>query len=159
MNRNPTVHRLGWRVFLPSGGLAAVFLLLATSAAFAAPLGQEVGQQGPEIWPVLLPLLAAAASVERAIEMGWNYIEWFLMRFLRWRPSDLKQPSYLEFKSGTSLLAGVVLGILVVNYSSMRLLAYLQPYIPQFLTGDVQTWGTWDVIITGVIVGAGSKPA
>lgn len=139
---------------------AAALMLIGLTApiAAAAGLGQEAAS-GPAIWPVLLPLLAAAASVERAVELGWNYVEWALIRFVGWRPSDLKSASYGQFKSGTSLLAGVVLGIVVVNFSSMRLMAHLQPLIPTFFVGDATQMGLWDVLITGAVVGAGSKPA
>jgi len=137
---------------------ALVLIGLTAPIAAAAGLAQDASSN-PEIWPVLLPLLAAAASVERAVELGWNYVEWGLMRFAKWRPSDLKTASYGQFKSGTSLLAGVVLGVLVVNYSSMRLLAHIQPLIPTFFVGDATQMGLWDVLITGAVVGAGSKPA
>lgn len=145
------------RKSIATSGLAVFFLSIWAVSAAALELGQEVlPQDATDIWPVLLPLLAASASVERAIEFGWNYIEWFLLRFLRWSPTDLRTPAYTEFKSGTSLLAGVVLGILVVNYSNMRLLAFLQPTIPEFIGVIPQEW---DVLITGILVGAGSKPA
>lgn len=137
---------------------ALVLIGLTAPIAAAAGVGQEAAGD-PAIWPVLLPLLAAAASVERAVELGWNYVEWALIRFVGWRPSDLKTASYSQFKSGTSLLAGVVLGIVVVNYSSMRLMAHLQPLIPTFFVGDATQMGLWDVLITGAVVGAGSKPA
>lgn len=136
---------------------ALVLMGLAAPIAAAAEVAQEAA--GPQIWPVLLPLLAAAASVERTVEVGWNYVEWALLRFVGWRPSDLKTASYAQFKSGTSLLAGVVLGIFVVNFSSMRLLAHLQPLIPTFFVGDATQMGIWDVLITGAVVGAGAKPA
>lgn len=157
--RNRMVHwaRRGPRVVWAAA--AALLLIgLAAPVAAAASLGQDAASN-PDIWPVLLPLLAAAASVERAVELGWNYVEWGLLRFGGWRPSDLKTASYIQFKSGTSLLAGVVLGIFVVNFSSMRLLAHIQPLIPTFFVGDASQMGLWDVLITGAVVGAGSKPA
>ncbi|MBX3054435.1 MAG: hypothetical protein KF753_23380 [Caldilineaceae bacterium] len=138
---------------------ALVLIGLTAPIAAAAGLGQETTTTGSQLWPVLLPLVAAAASVERAVELGWNYVEWGLLRFAGWRPSDLKSASYGQFKSGTSLLAGVVLGVVVVNFSSMRLMAHLQPLIPTFFVGDASQMGLWDVLITGAVVGAGSKPA
>lgn len=137
---------------------ALVLIGLTAPIAAAAGLAQDATNNS-QIWPVLLPLLAAAVSVERVVEMGWNYVEWGLIRFANWRPSDLKTASYGQFKSGTSLLAGVVLGIFVVNFSSMRLMAYIQPLIPTFFVGDATQMGLWDVLITGAVVGAGSKPA
>lgn len=157
--------RVGWKKWVGRGRRTAwatvgAVALLGMSASIAAAAGAaQEATGGPAIWPVLLPLLAAAASVERAVELGWNYVEWALMRFAGWRPSDLKAPSYSEFKSGTSLLAGVVLGIFVVNFSSMRLLAHIQPLIPTFFVGDATQMGLWDTLITGAVVGAGSKPA
>lgn len=146
------------RRFVWATTAALVLIGLTAPIAAAAGAAQEAAA-GPAIWPVLLPLLAAAASVERAVELGWNYVEWALIRFVGWRPSDLKTASYGQFKSGTSLLAGVVLGIVVVNFSSMRLMAHLQPLIPTFFVGDATQMGLWDVLITGAVVGAGSKPA
>lgn len=144
------VQGLGWGVFV--GLVLAVWPGLAT----AAELGQAVEPEGVRIWPALLPLLAASTGIERAIEMGWNYLEWGLMRFVGWRPSDLKAASYLEFKSGTSLLAGLFLGVVISNYSGMRLLDYLRPVVPGFLD---QIPDLWDILVTGLIIGAGSKPA
>lgn len=141
------------------GALALVLFLMGLNAvnAFAAETLQPALQDAQlEIWPVLLPLLFAAAAVERVIELGWNYIEWFLIRFFRWQPSTLKTASYVQFKSGTSLLAGFGLGILVANYSGMRLLEYLTPYAPTLL-GNIPD--NWDIILSGIVIGAGTKPA
>ncbi len=140
-------------------GIGLVLAFAATTAvASAAPLSQEVSvtldQQ--RIWPVLLPILTAAVAVERAIELIWNYIDWGFLNFRGMKPSDLKSPQYVQFKSGTSLLLGVVLGILVANYMRMRVFAYFEPLVPSFLA---EVPMTWDVIVTGVIIGAGSKPA
>lgn len=143
-------RRLAWSI-----GGALVALGATTSIVAAASVGQQASEDN-SIWPVLLPILAAAASVERAIELGWNYIEWGLLRFAGWRPKDLQSSSYTEFKSGTSLLAGVVLGIIVSNYTGMRLLAYLQPFVGDFLANVPPLW---DIVITGLVIGAGSKPA
>ncbi len=147
-----------WGQGLLAVGLAGLATLVWSASAWAAPVLQagEPTVDATGIWPVLVPLLAAAASVERAIEFGWGYLEWGLIRFARWRPADLKTPSYQGFKTATSLLAGVVLGIFVANYSGMRLLAYLQPFVPGFLDAVPPQW---DIILTGIVIGAGSKPA
>ena len=157
MTQRSRLARTGRRAVWASAA-ALVLMGLAGPIAAAAGVAQEAAAS-PELWPVLLPLLAAAASVERAVELGWNYVEWGMIRFVGWRPSDLKTASYGQFKSGTSLLAGVVLGVVVVNYSSMRLMAHIQPIIPTFFVGDATQMGLWDVLITGAVVGAGSKPA
>jgi hypothetical protein len=147
----PGLRRLGWAI----GSASALFMISVTGAAAASPQ-QEVAANGETIWPVLMPLAAMAIAVERAIELLWNYLEWFLIRFLRWEPSDLRSPSYVQFKSGTSLLAGLGLGILVANYSGLRLLTYLQPFMPTFIGGLPPYW---DILLTGIVIGAGAKPA
>jgi hypothetical protein len=146
----------GWRR-LGRGAGAALLVLIANAAALAAASPQQPAIQadGPTIWPVLLPLIALAIAIERAIELLWNYLEWLLIRFGRWQPGALKSPSYVHFKSGTSLLAGLGLGILVANYSGLRLLTYLQPFMPTFI-GGLPAY--WDILLTGVVLGAGAKP-
>lgn len=108
------------------------------------------------VWPVLLPILTAALGVERAIEIIWNYLEWILLSFGRWQAEQLKSPQYLQFKSGTSLVFGVILGIMVTNFTGIRLFELLRPTTPGL-------WDTmpitWDILLTGFIIGAGSKPA
>lgn len=107
------------------------------------------------VWPVLLPILTAALGVERAIEIIWNYLEWILLSFGRWQPEQLKSPQYLQFKSGTSLVFGVMLGIIVTNFTGIRLFELLRPTTP----GLFETLpATWDILITGFIIGAGAKP-
>ncbi|MEZ4865926.1 MAG: hypothetical protein R3C14_31720 [Caldilineaceae bacterium] len=108
------------------------------------------------IAPALIPILTASVGVERAVEIIWNYLEWVMLSFLRWQPDQLKSPQYLQFKSGTSLVFGVILGILVANFTGMRLFAFLRPNVPGLLDAMPVTW---DVLITGFIIGAGSKPA
>ena len=108
------------------------------------------------IWPLLLPILTAAVGVERAIEIIWNYIEWILLSFGRWQAEQLKSPHYLQFKSGTSLVLGVILGIVVTNYTGMRLFELLRPTAAGLLDNLSVTW---DILLTGFIIGAGSKPA
>lgn len=107
------------------------------------------------VWPVLLPIVIAAVGVERAIEIIWNYLEWILLSFGRWQAEQLKSPQYLQFKSGTSLIFGVMLGIIVTNFTGIRLFELLRPTTPGlFDTMPI----TWDILITGFIIGAGSKP-
>lgn len=108
------------------------------------------------ILPALAPLLTASVGVERAIEIIWNYLEWALLSFLNWQPDQLKTPQYQQFKSGTSMVLGMILGILVANFTGMRLFAYLSPVVPGLLDSVPVTW---DLLITGILIGAGSKPA
>ncbi len=146
---------LGPRLGLSLIGAMAILAVTGT-AVWAAPVLQESTVDTSNIMPALVPILAAAASVERAIEVGWNYIEWGLLRFAGWRPNDLKLPSYIQFKSGTSLLAGLFLGVVVANYTNMRLLTFVKPMVPGLMTAVPPVW---DIVLTGLVIGAGSKPA
>ena len=137
-------------------GLMAAWAALALAAppARAASLTQETDQT-TRIWPVLLALGAASLAIERTIEVFWNYIDWLLLNFRGWTPVDIKSSQYVQFKSGTSLVLGIVLGVLLCNYTGMRLLEYLRPLEPDFLAIVPPVW---DVLITGFVIGAGSKP-
>lgn len=137
-------------------GLSLVLLGITGGVGLAASPTQEIITTPPsQIGIVIFLLVAAAIVVERVIELAWNYLEWILVRFVRWRPGDLKTPSYVQFKSGTSLLAALFLGVLVANYSGMHLLDYVQPLIPTFLRNIL---AEWDIILTGIVIGAGTKP-
>ncbi|MCC6170255.1 MAG: hypothetical protein IT329_23755, partial [Caldilineaceae bacterium] len=150
-------------------GVAAAALFWAAPVVLAAPAAQESGAEaaaaqetiaqeaaaGGALWPVLLPLIAAAIAVERMIEVIWNYGDWLLLNGRGWKPSDLKSSAYVQFKSGTSLVLGVVLGILISNYTGMRLFDYLRPLAPRFLEAVPPVW---DVLLTGFIIGALTKP-
>lgn len=137
------------------GGVGAAFLINKT--ATAAPLMQDTTlSQGTNIWSVLLPLATASIGVERATEIVWNYVEWLMLSSKRWLPANLKTAQYIQFKSGTSMLLGVVIGILVSNYTGMRLFDYLSGWVPTFLESVP---AVWDVLITGIIIGSGAKPA
>jgi hypothetical protein len=133
-----------------------VNLALIASAVQAAPLTQNANEGGVSLTPALAPILGAAIGVERAVEMIWNYIEWFLLTARRWQAADLKTAAYVQFKSGASLVIGLLFGVLVANITNMRLFDYLQPMAPTFLGGIP---ASWDVVLTGLLIGAGSKPA
>ncbi len=107
------------------------------------------------IGPVLLILLLIAIGVERAVEIIWNYVEWGLLNTSAWQPSDLKSPRYQQFKSGTSLVVGIVFGLLIANFTGMRLFEYLRPLAPEALASLPVVW---DVLLTGLILGALTKP-
>jgi len=137
-------------------GVITVALLWATQTAQAAPFPQEeAGAGGGALWPVLLPLVAAAIAVERVVEVIWNYGDWMLLNVRGWKPGDLKSNQYMQFKSGTSLVLAVVLGILISNYTGMRLFDYLRPLTPRLLEAVPPVW---DVLITGFVIGAATKP-
>lgn len=137
------------------GGIGVAVLM--SESAVAAPLLQDVTiSQGTNIWSVLLPLATASIGVERATEIVWNYVEWLMLSSKRWMPANLKTAQYVQFKSGTSMLLGVVIGILVSNYTGMQLFEYLSGWVPTFLS---EVPAVWDVLITGIIIGSGAKPA
>lgn len=147
--RSRFVRTMSWSL----GGIGLA--LLFDSPAMAHPLLQEVSA-GNSIWPILMPLGTAAIGVERATEVVWNYVEWALLNGRSWQPADLKAAQYLQFKSGTSMLMGVIIGILVANYTNMRLFEYLRDFTPGFIDNVPMLW---DTLITGLIIGAGAKPA
>ncbi|MBP7963398.1 MAG: hypothetical protein KBG20_08435 [Caldilineaceae bacterium] len=136
-------------------GLAVVALLWGATGVHAAPLLQDASSS-PAIGEAFAPLLAAAVSVERVVEIGWNYVEWGVVRYAGWRADELKTPQYAQFKSASSTVAAIVLGIIVVNYSNLRLFAFMQPELGSFASNVP---AAWDIILTGLLVGAGSKPA
>lgn len=144
------IRRLGWGVF---GGSLLVGAL--PKLTLAAGLEQTVGTEITTVVPAMVPLLGAAAGVERLMELGWHYLEWGALRFFGWRPSDLKSPGYIAFKRSTSLLAGIFLGVVISNYSGMRLMGYLSQTLPGFLD---QVPDLWDILVTGLMIGAGTKP-
>jgi hypothetical protein len=137
-------------------GVGALVLLALIAAPARA--SQDVQQQVTgvlSLWPILLPLVASSLAIERMVELFWNYVDWFLFNARGWEPAQIKSPQYVQFKSGTSLVIGVVLGILISNFTGMRLFEYLRPLVPNFLDSAP---GAWDVIVTGFIIGAGTKP-
>lgn len=142
------LRRFGWTL-----GAAFLAFGLPAVALAAAPAQEAAGD--PALWPVLLPLLASAIAVERIIEVIWNYIDWGLLNTRGWTPTDLRSSQYTQFKSGTSLLLGIVFGILISNYTGMRLFDYLRPLTPRLLESVP---AVWDVLITGFVIGAGTKP-
>lgn len=129
---------------------------MSVSVASAAPLAQDVANSVPaSFWATITPLLIASVGVERAVEIIWNYLEWMLLGVAKWQAAQLKSPSYLQFKSGTSLITGIILGILIANATGMHLFGSLKPLSPDILAGMP---AAWDVLITGFLIGVASKP-
>lgn len=146
------IPRLG-RAGLTATGLT---LLMAAPALAAAPLQESTTESSStRALLVVLAITMVAIGVQLIIEVIWNYLEWFLMNVRNWTPSDIKSPQYQQFKSGTSLLIGAVIGIMVVNLTGMRLFQYFEPLIPAFVT-DVPA--AVDVLLTGLLIGAVTKP-
>lgn len=143
--------------WMMAGVVAGLTILSSGAIAWAAPLTQNGSADGARsVWPVLLPLLLATVGVERAVEVIWNYLEWLLLSVFRWEAVQLKSPHYIQFKSGTSLIFGIILGILVTNIAGLRLFEYLRPLASGLLVGIPQAW---DILITGFLIGSGAKPA
>lgn len=137
--------------------LAAVFSVFWASRAQAATAQQQFAfPTDLAAWPLIVPMLAASASIERVLEMSWNFAEWGLTGVGSWSATDLKKPAYQQFKSGLSLLAANALGIGIASYTDVRVLTYLQP---ESLGLFDQVPVSWDIILTGLLIGAGTKPA
>jgi hypothetical protein len=152
-------HQVAHRVICRFGLAltASLFAVgLPTSALLAAAPAQEAAaSDDPSLWLVLLPLFAAAIAVERLIEVMWNYIDWTLLNTRGWEPVNLRAAQYTQFKSGTSLVLAIVIGVVIANYTGMRLFDYLRPLTPRLLDSVPSVW---DVLITGFVIGAGTKP-
>ena len=146
------------RTSRPAGFIVLLTLLLLLSAgdvAWAAPVAQESAVATQRFWPVLLALLTAAFVAERIVEVLWNYLEWFLLSYTSWTPSTLKSPAYMQFKGGTSLLLGAILGVIIANFTSMRIFAVIEAVAPNLVTNVPDAW---DVALTGLMIGAVAKP-
>ncbi len=141
--------------YLIAAVVALILFILIASPARASETSQQQAAFPLSLWPILLPLMASSLAIERMIEVFWNYADWYLLNTRQWLPAQIKSPQYTQFKSGTSLVIGVVLGILISNFTGMRLFDYLRPLVPNFLDSAP---GAWDVIVTGFIIGAGTKP-
>jgi len=107
------------------------------------------------VWPILLATVATAFGIERLIELMWNFAEWIALSTRRVLPAGLKTASYLQFKSGVSVLLSAILGVLLANILNLHFFAALQQIAPGF-TLDVPA--NWDVVVTGLIIGVMAKP-
>lgn len=145
------------RYFRPlvAGLAAAAAGFAGADSARAAARLQESVADGLALWPVLLTLLVTTLAVERGLELVWNLLEWLLLSFRAWSPAQLRAPHYVQFKSGASLLLGMILGLLAATYTGMRLVQYLEPAAPGFLAGVPETW---DLLLTAALIGLGAKP-
>ncbi|MXZ24827.1 MAG: hypothetical protein F4Y80_08140 [Caldilineaceae bacterium SB0665_bin_21] len=153
----PTVPPVRWRsTIVWAAGLGALLAFVSVRTASAGSAAQTFpGSNAVEAWPVLVPMLAASASLERAIEVFWNLVEWFLLRVGGWQAADLKRPDYTQLKSGLSLIIAGVLGVAITGYTDIRLLSYLQPQANGILD---QVPVAWDVLLSGILLGTGTKP-
>ncbi len=155
----PNIRRRHLLDLLRWGGVAGgLWLILSASRSEARSLAQDfafTSDLNLEAWPLVVPMLAASASVERVLEMGWNLLEWFLLRVGGWQAEDLKRADYQQFKSGFSLLLANLLGVFITSYTDVRLLSYLQPEVNGLFD---QIPVSWDILLSGVLIGSGTKP-
>lgn len=155
-------QRLPRRAAAGAAGLLAACgaLLISAQPALAAPVLQNT-QTTVEVtppsraWLLILAILMVATAVQLLIEVVWNYLEWYLLNVRGWTPTHIKSPQFQQFKSGTSLLIGGVLGILFVNLTGMSLFSYFRPLVPNFVSSVPSAV---DVLLTGLLIGAVTKP-
>lgn len=121
----------------------------------AAPLRQETAIGDPNLWPLIAGIAAAAFAIERLLELLWNFIEWSLLTSRRWRAASLRTTHYQQFKSGTSVLLGCILGVAIADVLNLHLFAALEFQAPAFALGVP---ANWDLVITGLIIGVTAKP-
>ena len=139
-----------------TGALAlAPRVALAQDAAQGAALAAAADVTASRAWLVVLAVVLVATAVQLVIEVAWNYVEWVLISTRGWQPTDLNSPQYLQFKGGTSLVFGALVGVIVANLTGMRLFEYLQPLLPAFVSGVPVAI---DVLLTGLLIGAVTRP-
>ena len=146
-----TVTRSRWGGAL--AGAATMTLVAVTPALAQSDPALEGAPSRAAL--MVLAVVMVATAVQLLIEVVWNYTEWFLMNVRDWKASDIKSPQYQQFKSGTSLLIGAVLGMLVVSLTGMRLFEYFAPLLPSFVSGVPEGI---DVLLTGLLIGAITRP-
>lgn len=154
------MHRNSAKMVRRSAGAAVFAFAMTFSAvlpALAAPLAQDGAQtsESTHAWIVILAIAMVATGVQLLIEVVWNYLEWFFLNVRNWTPSKIKSPQFQQFKSGTSLLIGAVLGVLIANATGMRIFQYFEPLVPDFVSN---VGNALDVLLTGLLVGAITKP-
>jgi hypothetical protein len=135
--------------------LISVAASLGATTASAAPLTQTPNEQPTYAWLMVLAVLLAATAVQLLIDVLWNYGEWLLINLGKWQVSHLKGSAFMRFKAATSLLLAALLGMLIANATGMRLMEYMQSFLPTFLVGAPQAV---DVLITGLLIGALTAP-
>lgn len=134
---------------------AAVIASFMPQAALAQAAGSVAEAMETRAWLLVLAVILVAIAVQLIIEVTWNYVEWVLISTRNWQPTDLNSPQYLQFKGGTSLVFGALVGVLVTNLTGMRLFEYLQPLLPAFISGVPVAI---DVLLTGLLIGAVTRP-
>ena len=137
--------------------MAAALTLATALPALAAPATQDAATSSDttHVWIVILAITMVAIGVQLLIEVVWNYLEWMFLNVRNWTPTRIKSPQFQQFKSGTSLLVGAVLGVLIANATGMRIFQYFEPLVPDFVSN---VGNAMDVLLTGLLIGAVTKP-
>lgn len=136
---------------LLSGALAG---LVGAPVSAASPM-QTADDQSTHAWLMVLAVFLAATAIQLLLEVLWNYSEWLLINLGKWKISRLKGAAYQRFKAATSLLLAGLLGVLTANATGMRLIEYLQSFLPDFIVG---VSAAVDVLVTGLLIGALTAP-
>jgi len=157
---NPSITLTRLRQALPWPAALALAAALAAAlpiAARAAAPMQDAATvaAAPNVWPMVLAMIAAAFAIERLLELLWNVVQWIGLSTRRSKPAAFKTPAFLQFKSGVSVLLGAILGVLLAGMMNLHFFAALSLMVPGF-TIDIPA--NWDVVVTGLIIGVGAKP-
>ncbi len=148
------LHLPGYLFWGICGGLA-LFALFVSRAEARTAAQDFTFTPDLAAWPLVVPMVAAATSVERGLELFWNFTEWFLLRVGGWQAEDLKRADYQQFKSGFSLLLANLLGVAITSYTDVRVLSYLQPEVGGLFD---QVPVSWDILLSGLLIGSATKP-
>ena len=135
--------------------LIVSIVLLWPAAAEAAGELQESTASTLSFWPVVLGMFALAFGVERIVELLWDALEWLLLSLGKWHAARLKTTSYQQFKRGASILLACTLGVWVASILNLHLFAALEVTVPGFA---IAVPANWDVVFTGLIIGATAMP-
>jgi len=133
---------------------------------------------------LLAPLLVLATLVERIMEVIWNWSERLMVaaREAAIRHGDdqeekdklkrdpdyarkqlLDSEAYIEGKRVTTFIVGSLLGVVLSIFTGVRFFqltfAVLQVGQPALMLGRIDLVLVSDMILTGMVIGAGSQPA
>jgi hypothetical protein len=139
-------------------GIVLLLILTGTEVAFAQGEGGPDAAGIMDVALVLAPLAATALGIERLVETGWGLIE-TILSFIPWFDFIKKEEAnlddkdkknkagYKKFKVWTSAAIGIGLGIWVANAAGLKMFNLIGlEVIPEA-----------DVLVTGLVVGSGSK--
>jgi hypothetical protein len=136
-------------------GAVLLLMLSVTGIAFAQGEGGGAAAEAS----VLGPLAAAALGIERLIETGWGIVETILpyvqrFAFLKKKDEDrtpqekTDAANFSKFKVWASAAAGFVVGVVVANMAGLKMFS---------ATGLASVQPTADTLVTGIVIGSGSK--